>query len=154
MTSPEIDALAGKLITEIERLIPSCLENPADRNNSQGNVTLFIVAEGGQIFGRMFGTEANRRRGTSRVAWQKASQTWVTGYPTGRYEELVYGKKIDASKFGIPRPEFIGWEGGWPVVAADGTKFAVAVSGFTGETDSAIIRRAVAQVPGLAIAES
>ena len=43
----------------------------------------------------------------------------------------------------------------WPygvVVAKDGTKIAVAMSGFTGMTDCAIIRQAVAKVPGLAMA--
>ena len=42
--------------------------------------------------------------------------------------------------------------GGLAVVSKDGTKFAVAMSGFTGETDCAIIRHAVASTPGLAMA--
>ena len=148
----ELTALVEKFIAEIARLIPGCMENPADRDNSQGNVTLFIVAEGGQIFGRMFGSDPVRRRGTCRIAWQKATQVWMTGHATGRYEELVYARKIDPAKYGINHPDFIGWEGGLPVVAADGTKLAVAMSGFTGETDCAIIRRAVAAIPGLALA--
>ena len=153
LTPAELTALVEKLIAEIERRIPACMENPADRDNSQGNVTLFIVAEDGQIFGRMFGTDASRRRGTCRIAWQKATQVWMTGRATGRYEELVYAKKTDPSKYGISHPDFIGWDGGLPVVAVDGTKLAVAMSGFTGETDCAIIRRAVTAVPGLAMAE-
>jgi glc operon protein GlcG len=154
MNAAELAATAGKLIDEVEKLIPSCMENPDDRNNSHGNVTLMIVAEGGQLFGRMFGNDNPRRRHTSRIAWHKAIQVWMTGYATGRYEELVYGKKIDPSKFGISHPDFIGWEGGLPVVAKDGTKLAVAMSGFTGVTDCNIIRRAVTRVPGLAIAET
>src|SRR5882672_7802503 len=126
LSPSELTVLVEKLMAEIERLIPGCMENPADRDNSQGNVTLFIVAEGGQIFGRMFGTDAVRRRGTCRIAWQKATQVWMTGRATGRYEELVYAKKIDPSKYGINHPDFIGWDGGLPVVAADGTKLAVA----------------------------
>ena len=152
MTSPELTALVAQLIAEIERLIPACMENPPGRDNSQGNVTLFIVAEGGQLFGRMFGKDNVRRRGTCRVAWQKATQVWMTGMATGRYEEQVYAKKVDPSKYGINHPDFIGWDGGLPVVAADGTKLAVAMSGFTGETDCRIIRDAVARVPGLAMA--
>jgi glc operon protein GlcG len=153
MNSPDLTSLVEKLIAEIELRIPACMENPADRDNSLGNVTLFIVAEGGQIFGRMFGTDNVRRRGTCKIAWQKATQVWMTGHATGRYEELVYAKQINPAKFGINHPDFIGWDGGLPVVAADGTKLAVAMSGFTGETDCRIIRTAVAQVPGLAMAE-
>jgi glc operon protein GlcG len=153
MTSPEISALAERLIAEIEKRIPGCMENPIDRDNSRGNVTVFIVAGTGQFFGRMFGDDRLRQRGTCRVAWQKATQVWLTNLATGRYEELVYAKKLDPSTFGIAHPDFIGWDGGLPVVSADGTRFAVAMSGFSGETDCAIIRAAVAAVPGLAMAE-
>jgi len=153
MNAVELTQTVEQLIAAIEQLIPSCLENPDDRRN-EGNVSLFIVAEGGQIFGRMFGTDSVRRSGTCKIAWQKATQVWMTGYPTGRYEELVFSKQLDPKPFGIIPPDFIGWEGGLPVVAADGTRLAVAVSGFTGATDCSIIRRAVAQVPGLSIAES
>jgi len=77
----------------------------------------------------------------------------MTNMATGRYEEQVYAKKVDPAKFGINHPNFIGWEGGLPVVDDDGTRLAVAMSGFTGVTDCNVIRRAVAQVPGLAMAE-
>jgi len=153
MSPAELTATVEKLIAEIERLIPACMENPEDRDNSLGNVTLMIVAESGQIFGRMFGDDKVRRRGTCRVAWQKATQVWMTGHATGRYEELVYAKKLDPARFGINHPDFIGWDGGLPVVAKDGTKLAVAMSGFSGATDCRIIREAVAKVPGLAMAE-
>ncbi len=153
MTSVEIIQTAERLIAEIERLVPACMENPEDRDNSQGNVTLFIIAGGGQIFGRMFGADNRRRRGTCRIAWQKATQVWMTGQSTGRYEKRVYGEGLDPGLDGLQHPDLIGWEGGLPVVAADGTKFAVAMSGFTGKTDCDIIRRAVAQIPGLAMAE-
>jgi len=74
MKPAELTSLVDQLMTAVERLIPACMENPDDRNNSHGNVTLFIVAEGGQIFGRMFGADNVRRRGTCRIAWQKATQ--------------------------------------------------------------------------------
>src|SRR5688572_6215956 len=154
MTSAEITSSATQLIAEIEKLIPACMQNPEDRDNSQGNVTLLIIAEGGQIFGRMFGGDNARRRGTSRIAWQKATQVWMTHQATGQFEKQVYGPgNADPGKFGLQHPDLIGWEGGLPVVAKDGTKFAVAMSGFTGVTDCNIIRRAVAKVPGLAMAE-
>ena len=138
---------------EIEKLIPACMENPADRDNSHGNVTLHIIAENGQFFGRMFETDRLRQRATSRIAWQKCTQVWLTNIATGRYEELVYGKKIDPAQFGIAHPDFIGWDGGLPVKLADGTRLAVAMSGFTGETDCSIIRQAVARVPGMSMAD-
>ena len=153
MNSAELTATIEQLMSEIEKLIPACLQNPDDFNNSQGNVTLMIVAEGGHIFGRMFGADNYRRRGTCRVAWQKAMQVWMTAQATGQFEKQVYGQGVDPGQFGLQHPDLIGWEGGLPVVAKDGTKIAVAMSGFTGVTDCAIIRQAVAKVPGLAMAE-
>ena len=154
MTPAEITSSATQLIAEIEKLIPACMQNPADRDNSQGNETLLIIGEGGQIFGRMFGDNNARRRGTSRIAWQKVTQVWMTHQATGQFEKQVYGPgNADPGTFGLQHPDLIGWEGGLPVVAKDGTKFAVAMSGFTGATDCNIIRQAVARVPGLAMAE-
>ncbi len=153
MNSAEITAAATQLIAEVEKLIPGCMQNPEDRDNSQGNVTLMIIAQDGQIFGRMFGNDNRTRRGTSRVAWHKVTQVWMTAQATGRFEQQVYGaQNVDPGQFGLQHPDLIGWEGGLPVVAKDGTKFAVAVSGFTGKTDCNIIRQAVAKVPGLAMA--
>jgi glc operon protein GlcG len=154
MTPAEITATATQLIVEIEQRIPACMLNPEDRDNSQGNVTLMIIAEGGQIFGRMFGTENRTRRGTSRIAWQKATQVWMTAQASGQFEKQVYGPgNVDPGKFGLQHPDLIGWEGGLPVMAQDGTRFAVAMSGFSGKTDCAIIRQAVAVMPALKMAE-
>ncbi len=153
MPPAELTVLAEKLIAEIGKRIPACMLNPEDRDNSLGNVTLMIIAEGGQIYGRMFGDNNARRRGTCRIAWQKATQVWLTAQATGQFEKQVYGRNVDPGKFGLQHPDLIGWEGGLPVVAKDGTKIAVAMSGFTGVTDCNIIRQAVAAVPGLALAE-
>lgn len=152
MSPTELTTTVEKLIAEIEKRIPACMLNPADRDNNLGNVTLMIVAEGGQMFGRMFGDNKQRQRNTSRIAWQKSMQVWMTGQATAQFEKTVYGKdNVDPGKFGLQHPDLIGWMGGLPVVAKDGTKLAVAMSGFTGETDCAIIRQAVASVPGLAM---
>jgi len=154
MTPTEITATATQLIAEIEQRIPACMLNPEDRDNSQGNVTLMIIAEGGQIFGRMFGAENRTRRGTCRIAWQKATQVWMTAQASGQFEKQVYGPgNVDPGKFGLQHPDLIGWEGGLPVMAQDGTRFAVAMSGFSGKTDCAIIRQAVAVMPALKMAE-
>jgi uncharacterized protein GlcG (DUF336 family) len=153
MAPTEITDYAERLISEIAKLLPVCMQNPEDRDNSSGNVTLFIVADTGQFFGKMFGDDRVRQRGTCRIAWQKATQVWLTGMATGRYEEAVYAKRVDPSKYGINHPDFIGWDGGLPVAFEDGTRLSVAMSGFTGDTDCSVIRRAVAQIPGLKMAE-
>ena len=153
MSPSEITAAATQLIAEIEKLIPAAMQNPEDRDNSHGNVTLMIIAEDGQIFGRMFGTDNRVRRGTSRIAWQKATQVWMTAQATGQFEKQVYGgAQVDPGQFGLQHPDLIGWDGGLPVIAGDGTKLAVAMSGFSGKTDCNIIRNAVARVPGLRMA--
>ena len=153
MNDVEVTAAATQLIAEVEKLIPAAMQNPEDRDNSQGNVTLMIIAEDGRIFGRMFGTDNRVRRGTSRIAWQKATQVWMTAQATGQFEKQVYGSsQVDPGQFGLQHPDLIGWDGGLPVVAADGTKLAVAMSGFSGKTDCNIIRNAVARVPGLRMA--
>ncbi len=152
MNSSEVAAAATQLIAEVEKLIPAAMQNPEDRDNSQGNITLLIIVEGGQIFGRMFGTDNRTRRGTSRVAWQKATQVWMTHQATGQFEKQVYGSQnTDPGQFGLAHPDLIGWEGGLPLVSTDGTKFAAAVSGFSGKTDCNIIRQAVTKVPGLKV---
>ena len=155
MNSTEITTVATQLIAEVEQLIPAAMQNLEDRDNSHGNITLLLVAQDGQIFGRMFGTDNRTRRGTSRVAWQKVMQVWMTHQATGQFEKQVYGSaKVDPGQFGLQHPDLIGWEGGLPIVTQDGTKFASAVSGFSGKTDCRIIREAVAKIPALRMAES
>src|SRR4051812_30086577 len=105
MTPADLTTAATQLITEIEKLIPAAMQNPEDRDNSQGNVTLLIIAQDGQIFGRMFGTDHRIRRGTSRIAWQKATQVWMTHQATGQFEKQVYGPaNVDPGQFGLQHP--------------------------------------------------
>jgi glc operon protein GlcG len=107
-----------------------------------------IVDETGAVHGKMFGTDKIRQRQCFRVAWIKASQAWITGLKTGEYETLVYAGKVDEGKYGISRPDFIGWEGGQPVVVNDETKLSIGFSGFRGTTDLEIVRKAVSDVTG------
>jgi glc operon protein GlcG len=65
---------------------------------------------------------------------------------TGEYERLVFTGKIDEHQFGILRPDFIGWEGGQPIVIDGGTKLAAGFSGFRGSSDLKIVQDAVAEV--------
>jgi glc operon protein GlcG len=69
-------------------------------------------------------------------------QVWRTGHLTGRFEELVYAGKLNENDCGLQRPTFIGWEGGVPIVDAEGRLFAAAFSGFRGEKDIEILERA------------
>lgn len=147
-SNPQIDAF----IDAVEKLLPGFLANPADKAISDGNGALMIIEEGGRIYGKMFGADRARQRGSCRIAWQKCTQVWLTDIATGRFEELVYSKQLDPSPFGIMNPDFIGWEGGLPARLADGTKLALAFSGMRGENDCEILRKAAAQVPGISIA--
>jgi glc operon protein GlcG len=134
-----------KLIASIEKLIPEFMLDPADKNISNGNVAVCIIDENNNIFGKLFGTDKNRSRQSFKVAWTKASQVWITGYKTGEYETLVFTNQIDEYKFGISRPDMIGWEGGQPIVLKNGSKISVGFSGFRGINDLEIVVKAVKQ---------
>jgi len=127
------------LIEAIEDLIPKYLENPEDLCISGGNAAVCIIDEDNNVYGKLFGTDKNRARQSYKVAWTKASQVWITGYKTGEYETLVYTSQIDEEKFGIMRPDLIGWEGGQPVALKSGTKLSVGFSGFRGTSDLGIV---------------
>ena len=146
--NPQVEAF----IAAVEKLLPEFLADPIDQLITNGNVTLMVIEDNGRFYGRMFGTDRLKQRGTSHTAWQKSSQVRITGLPTRKFEELVYSKQLDPSPFGIMNPDFIGWEGGLPARLADGTKLALAFSGMRGENDCEILRKAAAQVPGISIA--
>jgi uncharacterized protein GlcG (DUF336 family) len=141
------------VIAAVEKLLPEFLATPADRAIGDGNVTVMAIDEDGRVYGRMLGADRVRQRGSCRIAWQKATQVWLTGIATGRFEELVYSKQLDPGPFGIMNPDFIGWLGGLPAVLDGGGKVALAFSGMRGENDQEILRRAVAQVQGISIVE-
>jgi glc operon protein GlcG len=135
-----------KIISAIESLIPEYMQNPADSGISNGNVALCIIDEEGQVFGKLFGKDKIRSRHSYKIAWTKASQVWITGTKTGEFEKLVFTKQIDEHKFGISRPDFIGWEGGQPIILNDGTKLSVGFSGFRGVSDLEIVAKAISML--------
>jgi uncharacterized protein GlcG (DUF336 family) len=143
MTTPDIATLAARIIAAIEDLIPEYLADAADRSVANGNIGVCLIDEAGRVFGRMFGPYQNRKRQSFKVAWTKASQVWITGMKTGEYEKAVYGGQLDESKYGIARPDLIGWEGGQPFTLPDGTRLSVGVSGLRGSSDLAIAARAL-----------
>ena len=144
-------AIAQILVEGISALVPEFLKDPIDFGMSAGNAACVVIDSSGRIYGRIFGDDHNRGRGIFGIAQRKVMQVWCTGYATGRFEELVYSRKLDDSPFGINRPDFIGWEGGIPLLLTDGSMLAAAFSGFRGENDIAIIEKAASSIKGLSI---
>ena len=132
------------LIRKIEELIPLYMKKDEDKAVSNGNVAVCIIDESGRVFGKIFANNNKiRARESFRVAWIKASQVWLTGMKTGEYEKKVYSGEVSEGIAGIKKPDFIGWEGGQPVVLKDGSKLSIGFSGFRGETDLEIVLKAV-----------
>ncbi len=146
MENPELADTIEKIIEEAEKLIPFYMQNEQDKRIANGNVAVCIIEPEGRIFGRIFGTNKVRARESFRVAWTKASQVHITGMKTGEYEKLAFNNEVDEDKFGIERPDYIGWEGGQPITLTDGTILAVGFSGFRGVVDLEIVIKALAEV--------
>jgi hypothetical protein len=136
------------IIAETGKLVPGYLENEEDRIRSRGGCAICIIDAEGNVYGKMFGTDLIQMRETYRIAWVKASQVHITGYPTGEYERLAFNNEIDESKYKIRRPDFIGWQGGQPLALKDGTRLSAAFSGFRGIMDLEIVTRALAAAEG------
>lgn len=149
MQTKALADLIQEIIVAVERRIPEFLANAEDRNNNNGNCAICIVDAAGGVHGKMFGADKIRRRHSFRIAWIKASQVWITGLKTGEFEKQVYVGKIDEHDFGISRPDFIGWEGGQPIVIGGQTKLSVGFSGFRGTSDLEIVQKAVADIAGM-----
>jgi uncharacterized protein GlcG (DUF336 family) len=132
-----------KIIDNIVILVPKYMENPIDKNISDGHVALCIIDELGNVFGRLFGNDKIRSRRAYQVAWTKASQVWITGIATGEFEKKVFNGEIDDHTYGIIKPDMIGWEGGQPIVLKDGSKLSIGFSGFRGIIDLEIVIKAV-----------
>jgi glc operon protein GlcG len=151
MSSPLSDSPAAAIVEAVARLMPEFLQDPVDREMSKGNAAVCVIEPDGRFVGRIFGEDRAKGRWCFGIASRKVIQVWSTGYATGRFEELVYAGKLDESKFGVNRPDFIGWQGGVPLLLADGSLLAAAFSGFRGINDVAILERAAATVPGVTV---
>lgn len=139
----ERTTIIAEIIERAEQLIPFYMKIEEDRKKAKGGIAICIIDDEGSVYGKMFGTDKIMMRERYRVAWMKASQVWITGIKTGEFEKLAFNKEIDEEIFGIKRPDYIGWEGGQPVVLKDGTKLSVGFSGFRGETDVEIVIKAL-----------
>jgi glc operon protein GlcG len=146
MENTALANIATRIIDEAEKFMPEYMQNEEDRRIANGNCAICIIDSEGVIYGRMFGTNKVRARESFRVAWTKASQVHITGMKTGEFEKLAFNNEIDEQKFGIERPDYIGWEGGQPLQLSDGTILSAGFSGFRGVVDLEIVVRAVAVV--------
>ncbi len=144
MKNSDLEKLISNVFEELGQLIPSFKTSPDDWGISDGNVAVCIITEEGKIFGKLFGNDKIRQRGFFRIAWNKASQVWITGHKTGDYEKIVFGGGVDPEVYSpIELPELIGWVGGQPVKIDDDTTLAIGFSGFRGFNDIAIVKKAV-----------
>lgn len=146
METEQLNQFIRKIIAAVEKRVPEYAAVEEDRSRNEGNCALCIIDDSGAVHGMMFGSDKIRTRHAFRIAWTKASQVWITGIRTGEYEKLVFTGQIDDKKFGIIRPDFIGWEGGQPIAVDGRTKLSIGFSGFRGATDLEIIQKAVADV--------
>jgi glc operon protein GlcG len=146
MEAKALADLIQNIIVAVEKRVPEYLAIEADRKNNEGNCALCIVDAAGGVNGKMFGPDKIRQRQCFRVAWIKASQVWITGFKTGEYESLVFAGKVDEHKYGISRPDFIGWEGGQPIVVDAQTKLSAGFSGFRGTSDLEIVQKAALRI--------
>lgn len=144
MQKNETSLVIHRMFDVIEKLIPQYMEDPADKNISNGNVAACIIDEHGVVHGKMFGTNKPRLRQSYKVAWTKASQVWLTGVKTGEYERMVFNKQVGENANGIEAPDLIGWEGGQPLIMKNGAILSVGFSGFRGTTDIEIMVKALA----------
>jgi hypothetical protein len=144
----DIAEFARAMIAEVEGLIPQFNAIPEDYAIGNGNVALCIIGPKGDYYGKIFGAKPIRARESSFVAWKKATQVWITGMATGAYERKVYSGEVDDSKFGIQKPDFIGWDGGIPAKTKGGVPVALAFSGYRGEHDIKILELALSILGG------
>lgn len=148
MEAVQLTEIIEQLIEESGKFINNYMQNEEDQRIANGNVSVCIIDDDGNIYGRMFGTNKVRARESFRVAWTKASQVHITGFKTGEFEKKAFNEEIDESSFGIERPDYIGWEGGQPLYLKDGTRLSVGFSGFRGVIDLEIMVKALAIVEG------
>jgi len=120
---------AKVFVEMLDRLIPEFSANPLDAF-ANGNVAVCVIDEDGNVHGKIWGDQKVTGRNFFKNAWIKASQVWITGMKTGEYEKKLYNEEFDEEKYGISKPDLIGWEGGQPITLKDGTRLSVGFSGF------------------------
>ncbi len=85
---PNLHNAITLLLDKIESLIPSYMAVEEDRVKANGSVAVCIIDAGGNVYGRVFGGDKILGRERYRIAWTKASQSWITGMKTGEFEKI------------------------------------------------------------------
>jgi len=145
MSNETMNTFIEEFFKTLENLIPEFSANPSDAF-AGGNVAVCLLDEEGNVYGKIWGTDKVKGRQFFKNAWIKASQVWITGMKTGEYEQKLFNGEFGEEKFGIGMPDLIGWEGGQPIVLADGTLLSVGFSGFRGFNDLEIVKRALSLI--------
>jgi uncharacterized protein GlcG (DUF336 family) len=140
------DSISVQFIDEVARLFPSYVTNPLDTQWNHGNAAVVVIEPDGTFHGKIFGDNKEICQKCYQVGMRKVLQVWRTGHYTGKFEELVYAGKLDENQFGVQRPDLIGWEGGVPLLTAEGKPVAAAFSGFRGTIDIEILEKAAVKV--------
>lgn len=146
MNLKKLESIIEALFKTLEKDVCNYQDSPEDWNISQGNVAICIITEEGRVYGKLFGNDKLKQRRFFNVAWQKASQVWITGHKTGAYEKIVFGGDMDPEDSLISLPELIGWIGGQPINIDDDTQLAIGFSGFKGINDIGIVEKAIEKV--------
>ncbi|WP_299459131.1 hypothetical protein [uncultured Microscilla sp.] len=134
--------IVEQILTNIAQLLPQYLQNEANNAIAEGNVGVCLISEEGQTYGKMYGSDQIKQRFFYQLAWQKASQVWITKENTGVFEQKVFNGEINERKFGIKRHDFVGWEGG-QIIWVNNQALAVGFSGLRAQDDLDIVRKAV-----------
>jgi uncharacterized protein GlcG (DUF336 family) len=142
MTNQELQGVINQMFESISVQILTYKGSAADWNISDGNVSVCIIDDAGNIYGKIWGNDKLRGRRFYDVAYRKASQVWITGYKTGEFERLVFSDKLNYKDFGIELPDLMGWEGGQPIQLDTETRISCGFSGFRGVNDLSIVKKA------------
>lgn len=135
------------LIEEVGLLVPQYNSSPDD-SFAAGNVAIcVIVNETGDMYSKIWGDNKGTGRNFYKNAWIKASQVWMTGLKTGEFERKIYSGVLNEEDYpGLSKPDYIGWEGGQPMLLKDGTAISVGFSGYRGFNDLEIVVRALEKI--------
>ena len=146
MDTIKLEKIINSIFEVLEDEISSYRNSSEDWRISEGNVAICIITEEGKIYGKLFGNDQLKQRPFFRIAWQKASQVWITGYKTGDYEKIVFGVEMNPEDSPIELPDLIGWVGGQPIQIASDTLLSIGFSGFRGFNDIEIVQKAIQKV--------
>ena len=143
MNTTKLDTLINTIFEMLEGEVAGYKNAAEDWSISQGNAAICIITKDGKVYGKVFGNDQMKQRKFFGIAWQKASQVWITGYKTGDYERVVFGGNMNPEDSPIELPDLIGWVGGQPVQLGPETMLSIGFSGFRGFNDIEIVQKVI-----------